>query len=426
MTRVPKPVGLEVGSSRNAQNKFGAMILEGAHINAPQYARKTVEAEVSASSITQKKSRGKVPDGAMLVPKFILHVGPPKTGTSTIQAFAATHDDLLRKDNIYYLGHYGKRQDLNMHEFSNLCRLCQGKQDCDCNKKWEEFSKLVNYHHSQNHSVMLSDETFYRYKNENDEQAYLWDHLVPLLKNWDVRIVYTYRRYFEWIPSTYHQSFNPAGKKRKETRSNWPGSGGLTIPSFPVFLDTFMKLSAKQPSALKKKWEDHFSNIWVFNMHDDGPFLRNFFCRMVQGTQICNFLRSQTTELTKNPSSSKILHYDMLATEAYQRGLVKKGLKRTAVNRAVMDHSIERGLSSISDFPLKCLSQKQTDQFLNVSLALESAMVPKFFSSTKGETDLRKKFVEASDAGKFCSVDVDAVLKDGRWQKFFKKLGAET
>ena len=41
-------------------------------------------------------------------PLFLLHVGPSKTGTTTIQYFAGQHKDLLEEDNIYYLGPSGK------------------------------------------------------------------------------------------------------------------------------------------------------------------------------------------------------------------------------------------------------------------------------------------------------------------------------
>lgn len=384
------------------------------------------------STVVSKKN-SRVPQNAHDdAPLFVLQIGPSKTGTSTLQYYAANNADLLEEDNIYYIGHNRKRPEWNLHTMTGFCYSCDGPKAAECDVKWAEFERTINNHYAQNHSVLAIEEMFSAFHSSKCEKQHLWDRLIPLLSKWRVRILFTYRRYYEWVPSQYTQLYNPDGcgksKRKILHRQSWPDKGGKVIKPFPDFFDSFEEGNARQPPVIIKKWKDHFDNVQVFNMHTDGEFLTNFFCQMVpEAARVCNHLSEEYESLTKNPSSKKHLHFDMLATEAYQRGWVNKSLSRKYVGRAVEAHAKELGLEKVMDFPTYCLSQEQTDELLKRALDHESDVLPELYLSPSGEQEIRKGFAEASEKGMFCSVHVDKVFQDKKWKNFFANLdGAET
>lgn len=356
-------------------------------------------------------------------PLFVLHVGPSKTGTTTIQWFAAYHKYLLEKDNIHYLGHFknATSTEMNLHILNPLCYSCPKEEEkCpECDDRWDEFEKAVDYHYSLGHNVFVSNEMFSGFRTEESEKKPMWDHLTPILRKWNVRVVFSYRRYYEWVPSKYFQLYSPGTEK---TGKKWPDDGGRITPLFPDYSDSHRKDTFKHPLLLKRKWESHFSNVWVFNMHEDGDILANFYCSMLpEAKQACKFLSNREQESsTINPSANKLLQYDSIAIEAYTRGWVNKKRSRSEVRGAVEEYAKELGWETLDDFPLKCLSPTQADAFLNSSLSMEKELLPEFYSSPKGKKEHELGFARASKKGKFCSVHVDEVLNNDNWKRFFQ------
>lgn len=363
---------------------------------------------------------------ANTAPLFVLHVGPPKTGTSTIQGVARNHEDILQQDNMYYLGHYAGRPETRLHELSKFCRKCETQEGCiHCPQRWQEFENIVSHHYDLNHNVFVSDETFNRFfSDEQDAEEFLWTRLANILSRWDVRIIFSHRHYHEWVPSNYHQNFNPMGNRAQDVRGSWPDAGGITILSFREYFQNFVSSDNfwyKHPLFIKKQWAKHFKDVRVVSMHGDGDFVNTFFCKFLpEAKSLCEVLKSKPKEtaITKNSSSQKYLHYDMLAVAAYQRGFIKKKLKRPDVTAAIKKHAQKLGLLTITDFDLECLSHDQADLFLKMTLELESDVVPDF-----SEAELRSIFASDAEKGKFCSVDTDLTLQDERWVEFFKTLG---
>lgn len=346
----------------------------------------------------------------------MLHVGPGKTGTKTVQWFGEHHEDLLKSNNFFYI-----RQE--RHELARLCRI--KKQLENCRRKWDNFERLLDYHHTCKHITFWCLKRAFRRPKTNleSENKCVWDRLVPLQKRWRVRVVFTYCRFFEWVPSKYAQAYNPKGPN-KSKRKKWPEEGGIEIPSFPAYFESKTKRAFKHPLTTKRRWDDHFENVQVFNLHTDGEFLVNFYCQMIPGaTRACHYLSDEKYSSTaKNPSSKKLLHFDMIAVAAYKMGLVNKTVSRESVREAVGGYSKHLGFETVADFPLECLSRNQTESLLYQSLLMESEMVPEYFSSPQGESELLSGFWNASESASFCSIDTDKVLDDEQWQNFFRNL----
>jgi hypothetical protein len=68
-----------------------------------------------------------------------------------------------------------------------------------------------------------------------------------------------------------------------------------------------------------------------------------------------------------------------------------------------------------ADLPLECLYSFEVGRLLEVSLAYEQSLLPKFFNSKDGASNLIQEFSK----WQFCSVDTDNVLSGAKWDFLF-------
>jgi len=165
-------------------------------------------------------------------PWLIIHVGPMKTATSTLQSgLEANAARLLSDDDLYYLG----LGNLNTNLEPTPINTTDGKSVTIY--RYQEimekhfFSKVLEEHQKLGKDVIISMEQF---SNErpawNDFFQNTLRHREPnrtrpkRMKNYRriddftdseeplfqfrVKIVVTYRHFFEWLPSLFHESFS--------------------------------------------------------------------------------------------------------------------------------------------------------------------------------------------------------------------------
>jgi len=94
----------------------------------------------------------------------------------------------------------------------------------------------------------------------------------------------------------------------------------------------------------------------------------------------------------------------------------KKFVKQVLLWIKMVHSALQDGKLSVTDLPVECLYQFEIDRLLQVSLAYEKALLPDFFSSSKGADDLKDEFAR----WRFCSVDTALVLSDSRWGFLFE------
>ena len=150
-------------------------------------------------------------------PQFILHIGPPKTGSTSIQKSLGIDipEQILRKDNVAYMGLYAREGRMRSSVYKHLMRArCfreyQSNPNVSC---WKEaVAELHNYARNGT-SVIISSETFsYRWELDvNDTTGrlrrvpFLLGPLTEALNDFDVRVVWVYRRFHEWLVSAINQ-----------------------------------------------------------------------------------------------------------------------------------------------------------------------------------------------------------------------------
>ena len=205
-------------------------------------------------------------------PWLIMHVGPPKTATTTIQeGLASIAKNLAKDDNFYYMG--------SKIQSSKMKIIQVGDDDNNDNitmfRVWDmvvgggtkHFSKALREHNQRGHNVILSaehyattvgttfgnknwgklyDNTFLRqwrlkrkrkrnssnnnstgstFANNGDDE--------PLFR-FRVKIVVAYRHFFQWLPSFYYQNHLMLSAKYP------PPEDSKYIPGIVEYIDQYL------------------------------------------------------------------------------------------------------------------------------------------------------------------------------------------
>ena len=98
------------------------------------------------------------------IPTAILHIGPHKTGSTSMQGALSFFAQALSEENYYFLGKVNKEYeeeffcpDLMKQFFFDCVRLENGTDTEQCRKSRERFSSNVQRHRQHGHNIILSE-----------------------------------------------------------------------------------------------------------------------------------------------------------------------------------------------------------------------------------------------------------------------------
>jgi len=370
-------------------------------------------------------------------PTFVIHVGPPKTATTTLQqSLVLEYSPFLKQDNYTYLGN---RAGLPVPPTQLQTMLL----DLNCQRKvaearhyndslaiipcWMSLKKELHSWKGQN--VILSHENMASTWHEFQEGPgpFDWVSIKSLLSNWNVVIVVGYRRFVEWIPSCIYEEEKPGKKPRRHL---WQSQGGKhPDPFLPKLQNYIEKKEARMfryTDSVMNVFGKHFT-VEILNIHDPRGVLMTFLCDILPNADnACHHsLQSTKSEKRANAASQEqaVIDYDRIVTAATDAGLLNtKTLSRdSAVDRTRLFH--EQALhETASNLPVVCLEEAKLSSLLEQSLDLERRVVPQFYASELGERAHQESFSRMVHAHKFCSVDTNAVLRNETWRQFFANL----
>lgn len=378
-------------------------------------------------------------------PLFILHVGPAKTATTAIQCHLGTHLTELEQDNIHYIGHFyppgycgvrssdpsNDRKPVSKFvrdEMFRSCIKCVDESDCNCTRVWDQFDDLIKPAYAKNQTVMMSDEMFSQYLRPGETM----DALVRHLGKWNVRVLYTYRRFYQIFPSSYAQQFDPDTDRLKE----WPDHGGVTIPSISEYYFTGYNHRHEGLRQIVDQWETAFpGSVQIANMNtaDERGFINHFVCEHIpEASRLCRVGSDKTARSAGEKSASKggntavdKTHpdWDRISMEAYRRGWIDSArIARRDASQAVKKYTQSIGLLTMKDFDMECISPEAQEALWNDSLSWEQELMPELLAMEKEQEELKLDFEK--QAKKFCSVDVEKTLAKHpeEWKQFFASL----
>ena len=392
-------------------------------------------------------------------PRFVLHIGPHKTGTSSLQCQLNTLKSFLGQNStVDYIGRiYGDclpKEDVRTFRNSivDTRRLvsCLDRHEIDgyrCNetKDWNHFVQILLRLAEKHQSVILSDEAFARLRVSPSNMKLLHSTLTSVF---DVRLIVVYRRFWEWILSIHNEDFKPLARRHRY--SVWPDQGGLPLQTFPDFyrrlrnssslnsegipVDTRYFFTAyrqgKHPAEyLRDLFREHFDDIIMLNVHDElydsllELFLNKSFPEYTFPFEdIGRILQSQPESAKKNPSIN--LNFDIMAVAAYEKGLIShpSAYSRRQVSDLVKKRWHELYEGKEPDSCMTCLSNAEEIELFEYSARLDERILAGSPSAKEKETVWHPIESTPTPNLRFCNVNTGVLLDDPSWKAFFRSL----
>jgi hypothetical protein len=390
------------------------------------------------------KSQEHDDNNAVRKPTIYIHIGPPKTGTTTIQTLLTVWNrTLLKLDHVEYLGfHMWPNHTWKIYEdlgnsiagLSSHCKPNNNQtQACyqslldNLRTKYEQEQTNKNDGTVVN-DLVLSDEVFTRGRDILTKFEELESFQTDVQDMYDLKIVVTYRRYEDWYPSARRQL-----NLRSQKSSKWVGP---IQPQFPAALEYARKNSHygyPAPAELIRSLQRNSKlEVLIYNFHEH---LDNMIVPFA-----CDILHAQhTCQLSKLPNSTKVymtsdekvkdnLLYDEIVSTAADVGLLDPSLleRKSAVHGARIWYQ-EIQNRTIQDIPMKCPPNDELKEYFQLSLDIERQMLPEFSTTAeeKEEESHKQSFWDAAKSKKYCSVDTDIVMKDPEWLEFFQTVSKQ-
>ena len=382
-------------------------------------------------------------------PFFVIHAGPHKTATTTLQTALSQWDEVLKKDNYVYLGKhlpnlYNAQSAIYKALFSDTITVAAQKyyQDIDGHDTpaavpplWNDLLTELDLYSDRN--LIISEEGF-GFRWSDDEVSNPYSVLRILMRalgdRWEVVVVVGYRRLFEWIPSAKQEM--ERYNKRKTNLDLWPSQGGhARAPLFPKYVlnNPYVKQSAEQVHGYRfttdlldyfNKFNDAVSTIKILDFHASVGVQTEFFCRILpDAPNACSEAASRPSPVVNAHDS--YYAYDELVTAAAANGWIDtQRCDRHNVTMAAKKYHHSKVRASVSDMAKTCPLRAELEIFLEASLRMEARV----FANEGGhnrEAELNTKdaFWAAVNAKEFCSVDTEAELQLRHWEMFFSFYG---
>jgi hypothetical protein len=331
----------------------------------------------------------------------LVHVGPPKTATSFLQCGLVTLSrELAELDHYYYLGKPCGNRPLQNNETSSVrghflaYELDAGRP----NTVAKHLTDRLTYHYARGNNVIFSVERF----SEGIKSDAGWKILKSILKDWNVRIVVAYRRFYEWIPSLYFQQNH--GRK-------------AATASVIAFAEQMLNATTVHPaSSTSGHFAKHFDDVYIFNLHQEGDLMENFVCQALPtASQVCHNLRQgNRTEAAAKVRVSHSFDAHRLAAVAHEKGLLPSSDKGT-IDR-LSDRLNQFHDSNWTEYGqyLTCLSPQSKARLWNLSLSFEedvaSLSSPDIKSLLSDRQGLIDGFEKTFARRKYCEIDPERAL----------------
>jgi hypothetical protein len=243
-------------------------------------------------------------DGQQL--HLILHVGPSKTATTSLQTDLTVYRVDLLDDGYWYAGRYYKlstnKTDGTTHldrsgesmlltEAHNMFehQYCQAKDIAgrvDCSRKFAtELNQVVQ--RSGFRRIVLSEEPFGNRWNDPADWLAIKEALAE--EQWNVTVLVGYRRFFSWWISAHFQR-ERTDRAHNHTNDRWPAAGGrVKVPLFPTWWNSWTKSAYRPPHTVLEDIGDTFP-VQIINLHDYEHLVspsRMVMCEVLAAPRAC-------------------------------------------------------------------------------------------------------------------------------------------
>ena len=383
-------------------------------------------------------------------PYLVIHVGPTKTASTSLQMDLTRLNDTLVEDNWFYAGRYyrpictynmdnttiksiNRSQSSLVDSFLSvfLRFLAFWPEKCGRMECMNAFAAELNKYKGRN--VLVSDESI-AFRGYRDPEAYriIADMFTD---EWNVLIVAGYRHFFQWLPSDLFQDQRLDMVGDKKIRKNaWPGlkkdgkSGKRMKTLFPDYYKNWHRYRHAFTTSIVKSLNNSLPvKILKLDEEDDdrSPQTRLVCDILPRAPASCQKMmeleQSHDTSVANKGGLPDVLHinYDILVVEAAEAGLVDmKRFDRKYLREEARAYNEDRFKQTPYDFDLTCPTSSQLEEFLGMSLQYERDIFGDEGAS-RDEEYHRAVFQDYVDRGAFCHIDAKATLKKEPWKTFF-------
>ena len=376
------------------------------------------------------------------IPKFVFHIGIPKSGTTSIQCgLAKLSKELASQESYYFIGKPCPEQGLeNLGNNETPVNGHWLPQELDKGKLGNIGAKLNatlqrHLRHDDGRTsttgIIFSSEVFATDKWKADQPGF--DLLKSMLKGYSVRIVVGYRRYFEWLPSfIYQEIILPTFIYQQDALQ--PSQHSM-VELIRGLLNTTATTLHMTTRAIKI-WSAQFDDVYVFNMNQEGDLVTNFVCQALPGhlTNTCrnqslvgswalNNTASHHERSPEKDSWNTSEEINWLRLVAAARRLGWNATQQEWNNSRALYETFQTTHPVEYQSLLSCLTGEEREKLLNLSLAMEKELVAIATASGNNKhleelllpsklEQHRKTFYEHVHKGKHCEVDVFRALSN--------------
>lgn len=363
-------------------------------------------------------------------PKLIIHIGPKKTGSTSIQlnVFRDFQSELEKDFQIINLNY-------RRFKFPIGCeadRLCQRATNY-LTRHLDLAHRTATNHHLQHgrgqELISLNSCEQWSVIRNNEIMIRM---LVKLFQKWDVYIVMFYRPYIDWLVSkhghhslvefryesgyqNHHMYHHTITEYFGEIARHFNDTDLDALGAYQLYQTVLERLGLlKQQSALG------IDRIKVIDMHSPNTIEKEFISYLPNANHTKNHLsqveKKKRLFRRKNSGNKEHILGKRFMLEAWKQDIVSVGyfMRDVMVEKAL----IESGPMAEKDLPHVCMSDKQVEMVWQRHLANQRMFAPMIDKDwVADELELRRQFDEKKS--KLCSVDVVAALKLDAVKKIF-------
>ncbi len=400
-------------------------------------------------------------------PKLIIHIGPLKTGTTTIQNVLYGNPKIKKilheKDNYLILANDRRKT----QDFFDKCLYQQDQYQC---------YKFKSYFRQQLNDLMDTIDQWNDDNQMDDTQVVhsleLWSKIPrtefafkimrDLFSRWDVHFVIYYRPFLDWLPSMYKQyrKFTVLDSTYDfEEKYNM----NQKIPSFPEYLNRTMMVIGREQSTPEMESMTLYSKDDIFHdiyhvylvYHDYLKYINKdgnpqdkihvmqaytsdntntkieFICNLLEAKETCSEVQTMDNSDKSNESDfyASFLDLDLLVREAKKQGLIDHMPRHQAA--VLLQRKIEESDDlQMSDFPFHCPSKEQEEWIWNRTVTSEEKFgIGTDTGASSNDSNqtrvsiikkLRRQFDDAIMERKFCSMDAATALMNEKIKRLFQ------
>lgn len=384
-------------------------------------------------------------------PKLILHVGPRKTATTSIQLSVLSlrnneYSPFLKEDGYEIVNS-------NWSDMINIIEQCflQLPENCTTTE-WDKMVDQLDQIYDRGKNAIITNEAL----SIVPKLPEVKEMFNSLEEKWDVTVIMVYRPYETWLPSIYRelraQGMIAMGSKGWR-RFSYHLAYDISFPEF--FMRSWMKnsdsandlhqdeeqnelvgrgeikgLQLGDPLETKELYDYIFgqSKVKSFDLIESGnkkrDIVERFTCEGLQAENTCSFIKSRKRS-PKRRRKGLIYDFeeDLIVMAAYRRNIIKQmnlarwnliGCTRVERDpaRTKLKIFMKENNIKIDDFPKECVSDVYTQKIKERSWKMENALSMEPRTKHQFNLDFEKGRVE------FCSVDVGKVLQLEAINKF--------